>query len=141
MDSRGLVWTRCGIGSTPQNHYLTTRCCKKEVISESESTFESTPIYNDFVRFEDSPRLGFYKINKEPTRGGGLKAITNIALGTRYPNGLHTKKSFLRIWHELFSHRCFCVQPYCVIARSRVLELRNCTQSCNLIAPTPHGKK
>ena len=44
----------------------------------------------DFVRFEDSPRLGFYKIKKESTRGDGLKAITNI---------------LLRIWHELLSHR------------------------------------
>ena len=51
----------------------------------------------DFVRFEDSPRLGFYKIEKECTRGDGLKAITNIVLGTRYPNGIHTKKSLVNL--------------------------------------------
>ena len=46
----------------------------------------------DILRFVDSRRLGFYKIKKESTREDGFKAITNIVLGTRYPNGFHTKK-------------------------------------------------
>ena len=51
----------------------------------------------DILRFVDSRRLGFYKINKKATREDGFKAITNIVLGTRYPNGLHTKKSLVNL--------------------------------------------
>ena len=97
MDSRGLVWTRGGIGSTPQNHYLTTRWCKKKSSPNPSPHLSPHQFTIDFVRFEDSPRLGLYKIKKESTRGDGLKAITNIVLGTRYPNGLHTKQFLVNL--------------------------------------------
>ena len=51
----------------------------------------------DILRFVDSRRLGFYKIKKESTREDGFKAITNIVLGTRYPNGFHTQKSLVSL--------------------------------------------
>ena len=100
VDSCGLV---VDSGPHPKITILRQDDAKKKLSPNPNPHLSPHQFTIDFVRFEDSPRLGFYKIRKESTRGDGLKAITNIVLGTRPPNGLHPKKNY-RWFGTIFCH-------------------------------------
>ena len=89
MDSCGLV---VDSGPHPKITILRQDDSQTSILLWTRLGRVHTEFTIDILRFVDSRRLGFYKIKKESTREDGLKAITNIVLGTRYPNGIHTKK-------------------------------------------------
>ena len=94
MDSVGLVLDS---GPTFQITILRPDDAKKVLSRWTRSNRVQHEFTIEILRFLDSPHLGFYKIIEESNAGDGVKAITNIVLGTRYPNGLHTKNFFANL--------------------------------------------
>ena len=94
MDSCGLV---VDSGPHPKITFLRQDDSKTFILLWTRLGRVHTEFTIDILRFVDSHRLGFYKIKKESTREDGLKAITNIVLGTRHPNGFYTKTSLVNL--------------------------------------------